>query len=185
MDGVLGRYVFPSAIGWMAFEWGPHGLRRLVFGHARQEMAARALSPTRSSWTGSTDEHPLIHRLQEYAEGEFDDFLDVDVDHFGRTPFATRVLEACRLIPPGRTLCYGDLASRVRSPRAARAVGQVMATNRVPIVVPCHRVVAACGRLGGFSAPGGLATKERLLRQEARWQTPLTIFEHSREPAEW
>lgn len=172
-------YVFPTAIGWMAFEWTESGLRRLVFGYKTEPAAAKALHASHDARPAADDGHPLVHRLREYAGGEFDDFLDIAVDHTGRTPFAQRVLEACRRIPPGDTLCYGDLAEQVRSPRAARAVGQVMATNRAPIVVPCHRVVAACGRLGGFSAPGGLATKERLLRLESRWRSPARLSEHA------
>jgi methylated-DNA-[protein]-cysteine S-methyltransferase len=81
--------------------------------------------------------------------------------------FQRAVVGHCRRIPPGQTLTYGQLAARVGRPRAARAVGRVMATNRFPLIVPCHRVVAAGGVLGGFSAPQGLAMKKRLLAAEA------------------
>jgi methylated-DNA-[protein]-cysteine S-methyltransferase len=80
--------------------------------------------------------------------------------------FERRVLETARDIPPGATLTYGELAAKAGAPGAAREVGQAMARNRFPIVVPCHRVLAAGGGFGGFSAPGGLESKARLLTLE-------------------
>ena len=77
------------------------------------------------------------------------------------------MIHQCRLIPYGQVLTYGELAERAGSPRAARAVGNVMRTNRFPLIVPCHRVVGAAGALGGYSAPTGLKMKRRLLRLEA------------------
>jgi methylated-DNA-[protein]-cysteine S-methyltransferase len=82
------------------------------------------------------------------------------------TDFQRRVSLACRQIAWGNTCTYGELATRIGSPRAARAVGSVMARNRLPIVIPCHRVLGTAGRLGGYSAPGGLDTKRRLLQLE-------------------
>jgi methylated-DNA-[protein]-cysteine S-methyltransferase len=108
-----------------------------------------------------------LDRLQRYADGEPVDFSDVPValDHL--SAFQRRVVKACRAIPAGERRTYGQLAAAAGSPGAARAVGQVMASNRVPLVVPCHRVVASGGGLGGFSAPQGLAMKRRLLALEA------------------
>ncbi len=83
-----------------------------------------------------------------------------------RTAFQRAVIDHCRRIPRGEVLTYGQLAERAGYPRSARAVGNVMATNRVPLIVPCHRVVGAGGNLGGFSAPQGLQMKRRLLRLE-------------------
>ena len=79
---------------------------------------------------------------------------------------ARRVYEVARTIPPGATLTYGEIAARLELPGAARDVGQALGRNPFPLVVPCHRVVAAGGRLGGFSARGGAATKRRLLAIE-------------------
>ncbi len=109
----------------------------------------------------------LIGRLQAYFRGEADDFLDVEVDVRGLTPFARRVIDACRRIPLGQTMSYAALAAVAGSPGAARAVGNIMAGNRVPIIVPCHRVVGSGGSLGGYSSSGGLGTKRRLLSLEA------------------
>ncbi|HLA86043.1 MAG TPA: MGMT family protein, partial [Thermoguttaceae bacterium] len=90
----------------------------------------------------------------------------IDTSHL--SPLGQAVSKACRRIPYGRTRTYGQLAAEVGHPQAARAIGRFMASNRVPILVPCHRVVAADGRLGGFSAPGGVAFKRRLLEMESR-----------------
>ena len=96
------------------------------------------------------------------------DFSDVPLalDHL--TPFGRRVVAACRRIPWGQTRSYGELAAECGSPGAARAVGSVMAKNRYPLIVPCHRVLAAGGELGGYSAPDGLKMKRRLLAMEGR-----------------
>jgi methylated-DNA-[protein]-cysteine S-methyltransferase len=85
----------------------------------------------------------------------------------GVPEFDRRVYEVARAIAPGETLSYGDVATRLGDPTAAREVGQALGRNSFPVVVPCHRVVAAAGRLGGFSAPGGTTTKRRLLAIEA------------------
>ncbi len=108
----------------------------------------------------------LAKRLQAYAAGSVDDFLDVPVVH-PKSAFQRAVIRHCRRIPYAATLTYGELAARAGSPRAARAVGNIMARNRTPLVVPCHRVVGADGRLCGYSAGEGTRTKLRLLEQEA------------------
>ena len=94
------------------------------------------------------------------------DFRDVAVDLEGATSFFRQVYEATREIPAGETRTYGEIAKAVGRPSAAQEVGQAMAKNPVPIIVPCHRVSAAGGKLGGFSAPGGPAAKARLLALE-------------------
>jgi methylated-DNA-[protein]-cysteine S-methyltransferase len=104
--------------------------------------------------------------LTQFAAGACAGFSDVAVDLEHLSPFGRRVVRHCRRIPFGRTLTYGQLAARAGSPGAARAVGQVMAANRYPLIVPCHRVIGASGRLGGFSAPQGIAMKQRLLQLE-------------------
>ena len=109
----------------------------------------------------------LVRRLEAYAEAEVDDFRDVAVDLGPQTEFQRLVIAGCRQIPPGSTLTYGELAARAGRPRAARAVGHCMATNRIPLIVPCHRVVCADGGLRGYSANGGLRLKQLLLDREA------------------
>jgi methylated-DNA-[protein]-cysteine S-methyltransferase len=99
--------------------------------------------------------------------GADDDLADVPLDTEGLAPFHARVYEAARAIRPGETTTYGALAAALGADRgAARAVGQALGANPWPIVVPCHRITAAGGRTGGFSAPGGVATKLRILDVE-------------------
>jgi methylated-DNA-[protein]-cysteine S-methyltransferase len=100
-------------------------------------------------------------------EGEPDEFSDIEIDLDHLTPFAQRIVTFCRRIPWGQTLSYGQLAKVSGRSGAARAVGSVMARNRTPIIVPCHRVIASGGRLGGFSAPQGIKLKRRLLAVES------------------
>jgi methylated-DNA-[protein]-cysteine S-methyltransferase len=120
--------------------------------------------------TAEADEQLLVDtldRIVQFLNGAKDNFADVPISLEHLSPFQRRVVAACRAIPRGGTKSYGLLAAAAGSPGAARAVGQVMATNRYPILVPCHRVVAAGGRLGGFSAPQGLSLKRQLLAFEA------------------
>ena len=124
-------------------------------------------SPREESEPHNLQIQDLVDRLQRYTEGEVEEFRDVDLDLDNVTPFTRRVLRACQKIPYGKTVSYGMLAERAGSPRGARSAGTVMAKNRFPLLVPCHRVVAAGRRLGGFSAPGGLPLKRQLLSLEA------------------
>lgn len=109
----------------------------------------------------------LQNRLQSFCAGAADDFRDVPVATLWSTEFQRAVVTALRAVPYGETTTYGDLAARVGRPGASRAVGTVMATNPVPLVVPCHRVLASGGKIGGFSAPTGLDLKRQLLEMEA------------------
>ncbi len=107
-------------------------------------------------------------QLREYFEGRRRRF-DLPLDLSGVTPFRRRVLEATAAIPYGGVATYGEVARAIGRPGAARAVGQALGANPVPILVPCHRVVASSGRLGGFSVPGrrgGAGLKRRLLEME-------------------
>ena len=104
----------------------------------------------------------LQERIIAYFEGENVDFsTDPAVNLDALTPFDRKVLQTCRKIPPGETTTYGDLAVRVGHPGAARAVGSALAHNPIPLIIPCHRVLRSDGSLGGFSAPGGLTTKQK------------------------
>lgn len=108
----------------------------------------------------------LAQTLRRYFAGEPVEF-PVRIDWTGWTPFEVDVWRACRRIGYGRTRTYKHLAKQVGRPGAARAVGTAMRRNPCPLVVPCHRVIKSDGSMGGFSAPGGVALKRRLLQMEA------------------
>ncbi len=107
-----------------------------------------------------------IDRMVASLRGEADDLVDVPLDLSALPSFPRKVFEVVRTIPAGETLSYGEVAAAVGSPGAARAVGQALGRNPFPIVIPCHRVLAAGGRIGGFTAPGGVSVKEQMLAAE-------------------
>ena len=121
---------------------------------------------TRSPLPRHSSQH-AIEGIVALLTGESRDLSDVPLDFDDTVPeFHRRVYDVTRTIKPGTTLSYGEIAARVGEPDAARAVGQALGRNPIPIIVPCHRVLAANGGTGGFSAPGGTATKLQLLAIE-------------------
>jgi methylated-DNA-[protein]-cysteine S-methyltransferase len=181
MDKQQQATVFYSALGWMALTVNDRVVKRLSFGHATPQEALAdvgangELTDESSELTDESGEladdarelSALVRRLQQYAEGVEDDFLDVEVEDADLTPFGRRVVNICRRIPFGSTLTYGELAEQAGHPRAARAVGNCMRTNRVPLIVPCHRVVGSGGAMRGYSAGEGVRMKLRLLEMES------------------
>jgi methylated-DNA-[protein]-cysteine S-methyltransferase len=142
-------------------------LCQLTFGHPTPRAAVTALTAKVDVAEPCGDWQPTwIADLTAYAAGERVDLAGIEVDFATRTLFQQRILQACRRIPYGSTRTYGELATAAGYPRAARAVGNVMASNCVPLVIPCHRVVPSGGRLGGYSAAEGVRTKLRLLEAE-------------------
>ncbi len=119
----------------------------------------------------------LITRVQRHLKGAVQDFRDVPVDLSDLAPFARQVYEAIRQIPPSRTVTYGELAATLHQPTAAQAVGRALGRNPIPLIIPCHRVLAARGRTGGFSAHGGSTAKVRLLAIEGAGTGGLPLFE--------
>ena len=160
-------WTFSSPLGWIAILGQNDTLKALSFGYRSAGAAVRALDPRlvaqarRRRWNAN-----LVRRLRAYASGRVDDFRDVAIDLGPRTRFQSRVILACRQIPCGETRTYAQLAAAAGYPRAARAVGNCMAANRIPLVIPCHRVVGGDHRLRGYSGPGGIKTKLRLLALE-------------------
>jgi methylated-DNA-[protein]-cysteine S-methyltransferase len=163
----------------MAIAWRDDLLVGAAFGHAaarQAELAAtRPLNIAHASAAlaraTQADDAPgwvneMVDDLQRFAAGEPVDFSHAALDLNHLTPFAKKVVARCRRIGWGQTRSYGDLAAECGAPGAARAVGSVMAKNRYPLIVPCHRVLAAGGAIGGYSAPDGLAMKRRLLAME-------------------
>jgi methylated-DNA-[protein]-cysteine S-methyltransferase len=168
--------VLPSELGWIALVARAGTLRHLTFGHPSAQAAVTALPQevTDAALPGGLG-GPLIGRLQAYASGARDEFRDVEVDLGPVTEFQRRVLDRCRRIPYGHTLTYGQLATQAGYPGAARAVGNCMAANPIALIIPCHRVVASSGRLGGYSAIGGVCVKRRLLELEGATLIPVGV----------
>ena len=110
----------------------------------------------------------VVEEAKRYFAGERIDFTPITLDLAGIDPLRRAIYDALRKVGFGETVTYGELAKRalVNAPRAARDVGIAMARNPVPLIIPCHRVLAAGGKLGGFSAPGRAETKERMLALE-------------------
>jgi methylated-DNA-[protein]-cysteine S-methyltransferase len=154
-----------TAFGWVGVARSSQGLLALILPESDREAA---LCPLLDRWGNEAQEDnvalgDLQDRLCRYFDGQpvsFDDPLDMR----GATDFQQRVWRVTRRIPRGQTRTYGEIARLVGSPGAARAVGQAMAHNPWPIIVPCHRVVGHNGRLTGFG--GGLAMKQRMLEME-------------------
>jgi O-6-methylguanine DNA methyltransferase len=124
------------------------------------------------------DVERAIAGIGALLRGEPSDLSAIALDLEGVPEFERRVYEVARTIPPGATLSYGEIATRLGDPAMARDVGQALGRNPFPLIVPCHRVLAAGGKAGGFSANGGLTTKLRLLSIErARTSAAPTLFD--------
>lgn len=161
--------LFDTAIGWAGLAWGDLGLVGVHLPEPDPETARRAFLRRFSD----AAEAPVPSHLNKTVEdirallrGEKPDLRDAPIDA-SRTPeFHARVYDIARAIPPGETLTYGEVAVRLGDKLLAREVGQALGKNPWPIVVPCHRVTAAGGKPGGFSARGGVNTKLKLLAIE-------------------
>lgn len=157
-------YLCETRLGWIGLVLSARGLKATTLPRPSRDEALRdvaelgAVEPAPESEAGD-----LPRRLRAFADGGRVD-LTLDIDWGGISPFRRVLLEETMRVPAGETRSYGWLARRVGRPRAARAVGRVMATNPFPIVVPCHRVVASDGSLRGYG--GGLDLKAALLRLE-------------------
>jgi methylated-DNA-[protein]-cysteine S-methyltransferase len=164
-----GFTLFDTPIGRCGVAWGERGLVGVQLPESR-EAATRARMQTRFPDARETlppaAVRQALDRIAALLRGEPTDLSKIPLDMERVPPFHRRVYKAARAIPPGSTRSYGDLAQRIGSPGAARAVGQALGRNPFAIVVPCHRVLGAGGKVGGFSADGGITTKLRLLSLE-------------------
>jgi methylated-DNA-[protein]-cysteine S-methyltransferase len=161
---------FDTPLGRCGIAWNAHGIAGLQLPEA-SESATRAKLLDRLGEAEPASPPPAVQRaidgINELLRGNASDLAAVPLDMTGVPPFHRRVYETVRTIPPGASLSYGEVAAKAEAPGAARAVGQAMRRNPFSILVPCHRVFAAGGKIGGYSAHGGLATKLRLLSLEA------------------
>lgn len=165
----LGYALFDTVLGHCGIAWSERGVLRL---HLPERSASRTRAYMQASFAAAEEHAPpvavgdAIQRMQGLLRGQPDDLRSIalDLDHV--PVFQRRVYDAARAIGVGQTATYGELARRILAPGAARAVGQALGRNPFAIIVPCHRVLAAGGGIGGFSAQGGVSTKRRMLAIE-------------------
>jgi O-6-methylguanine DNA methyltransferase len=178
--------LFDTALGPCGIAWGANGLVGVQLPERdRSAMRGRLTRrfPEAEEVTPSPGVQRAIDSIVSLLAGEASDLSAIRLDMERVPPFHRRVYEVARGIPPGATLGYGEIAQRLGEPGAAREVGQAMGRNPFPIVVPCHRVLAAGGKIGGFSANGGIETKRKMLAIEsvrARGEpTEPTLFDRA------
>ncbi|MBT2324116.1 methylated-DNA--[protein]-cysteine S-methyltransferase [Variovorax paradoxus] len=164
-----GFALFDTAIGTCGIAWGPRGIVGVQLPEAG-EGATRARMLRRFPQLNETEPPPEVHgataSIRALMEGEPLDLAEIVLDYEGVSDFHRRVYETARRIVPGATRSYGEIAAELGDKGLARAVGQALGHNPFAPVVPCHRVLAAGGRPGGFSAHGGAAAKLRMLAIE-------------------
>jgi methylated-DNA-[protein]-cysteine S-methyltransferase len=161
--------LFDTAIGACGVAWSRRGVTRLQLPERSRDATERRLRGRLALATAATPPAPIraaISLLERYFAGEQVDLSGIAVDLRGVSPFHSKIYAAARGLAWGETATYGELARQVGSRGAARAVGQAMGSNPAPVLIPCHRVLAAGGKIGGFSAHGGTTTKQRLLALE-------------------
>lgn len=165
----IGHAVFETALGFMGVAWSDKGLTRLCLPQTSRDGVERRLlrldgaipAGNRPQWIAE-----LIAAIRAYAAGETVDFSAFPVDLGGVDEFRLAIYDAARRLAFGEVTTYGELAKRAGHAGLARETGAALGANPVPLVIPCHRIMAAGGKIGGFSAPGGSATKERMLGLE-------------------
>jgi methylated-DNA-[protein]-cysteine S-methyltransferase len=166
-----GIALFETAIGTCGISWSGCGITGVQLPAGREDLTwarLRRLAPRARELPAPRHVVDAIEGITAVLAGEAADLSQIGLDLAGVEQFDRRVADVARAIPAGETLTYGEIATRIRAPGKAREVGAALGRNRFPIIVPCHRVIAANGRLGGFSAPGGARTKLRLLEIERR-----------------
>jgi methylated-DNA-[protein]-cysteine S-methyltransferase len=170
-----GFALFDTAIGRCGIAWGPRGIVGACLPEASDD-AARARFRRRLPDGVETAPPAEIARIRDaviaLTRGEPIDFTDVTLDLDGVPEFNRQVYDIALRIPAGATLTYGEVAARIGQPDAAQAVGKALGQNPFPHIVPCHRILMAGGKIGGFSAPGGIATKRKLLAIESVLAAP-------------
>jgi methylated-DNA-[protein]-cysteine S-methyltransferase len=162
--------IFETASGFCGIAWSDAGVARLLLPSKSAKDAERRLrrrTPGAEPGVPTPVVGEAIAAVKRYFEGNETDFAQIELDLDGQDEFFKRVYAAARRIKWGQTTTYGTLAGELGGgPETARDVGQAMARNPVPLIIPCHRVLAAGGKIGGFSAPGGAAAKIRMLGLE-------------------
>lgn len=160
------RYrLLDTALGPMAIGWTDEGVSRLLLpGDTPDEMRVRLEKA--GGVEDATGQPEITARVLAYAEGANDNFADVELDFAGVPAVNRRIYEHIRELAWGETTTYGAIARWLGDVALSRAVGGAMGANPIPLIVPCHRVLAADGRTGGFSSPGGVRAKMEMLALE-------------------
>lgn len=161
--------LFDTRIGLCAIAWGPRGISGMQLPMGNEQKIRTRISQRRADATEAeptAEVQRVIDRIIKLLAGEADDLTDIPLDLDGVPDFNRGVYEIARTIPPGKTMTYGDIAKRLGGVQLSRDVGQALGHNPCPIVVPCHRVLAAGNKPGGFSANGGVVTKLKMLEIE-------------------
>jgi methylated-DNA-[protein]-cysteine S-methyltransferase len=175
----LGFALFDTAIGRCAIVWSARGIVGVQLPE-RDERATKSRVMRR--FPTAREEPPPAHVARTIEDivalfrGQRPDLSDAILDSKALPDFHRRVYEIARTIPPGSTMSYGEIAERLGDRALARDVGEALGRNPFPIIVPCHRVMAAGGKMGGFSAPGGVRTKLRMLSIEGAQPGGPTLF---------
>ena len=176
-------FIFATANGFCGIAWSNVGITRFQLPTKSMEATERILLrrvPGASHGTPTPEVLEAVAAVQRYFNGEVTDFSAVKLDLADQDAFFKQIYAAARRVGWGQTTTYGALAKELgAAPEAARDVGQAMARNPVPLIIPCHRVLAAGGKLGGFSAPGGSAAKIRMLELEGIHVEPLRPLQRS------
>ena len=171
---------FNTAAGICSIAWSEAGISCFQLGTSNPndiEIWRTRRVPKAAQTSPDADILRVIDNAIRYFDGEAVDFSETLVDLTGQSEFFTKIYTALRQIPYGQTTTYGALAKSVGAGlEKSREVGVAMATNPIPLIIPCHRVLAANGKLGGFSAPGGTESKTRMLGLEGVTVTPQTHF---------
>ncbi|HKA76831.1 MAG TPA: methylated-DNA--[protein]-cysteine S-methyltransferase [Pseudolabrys sp.] len=172
--------LFETAIGVCGIVWTARGIAGVQI-HDGSERATRARLVRR--FAGAQEAAPpekvqrAIDGIVQLLRGEKRDLSDVTLDVDRLPEFNRKVYDVARTIPAGETMTYGEIAARLGDKLLARDVGQALGQNPIPLIVPCHRVLAAGGKTGGFSAPGGVVSKLRLLTIEGAQPNGPTLFD--------
>lgn len=176
----FGFALFETAIGHCGIVWSERGIVGVQLPERNEDATRHRVLrrfPAARGAVPPADIQRAIDDIVALLGGEPRDLTHVTIDTDGVADFNRRVYDIARTIPPGATLSYGEIAERLGDRNLARVVGQALGQNPIPIVVPCHRVMAAGGKVGGFSAPGGVVTKLRLLTIEGAQPNGPTLFD--------
>jgi methylated-DNA-[protein]-cysteine S-methyltransferase len=161
--------IFDTAIGRCGIAWGPRGINAVQLPMGNEEKTRGRIRQRYGDIAEVSPPHEVqraIEGIVELLEGKPNDLSDVVLDLDDVPEFHRGVYDIARTIPPGKTMTYGDIAKQLGGVELSRDVGQALGRNPCPVVVPCHRVLAAGGKPGGFSANGGVTTKLKMLAIE-------------------